>query len=168
MCFSSPTIDTWKPNQICGAGASRTPERFALEIFLTGGKNKVEDLLCFKFEMSIIVTLTHQIFHHDFCPKITFEFRVCRGRKVHTHTHTYTHWHTLTHSHLRLACHVSHVLSATEQFCWSSRRFSALLNGISVVVVDVVIVGQKCAFHSPSCLKFSFFFVFIFQPVQGL
>lgn len=65
-----------------------------------------------------------------------------------THTHTWG-----------LACHVSHVRSATEQFCRSSWRFSALLKGISVVVVviDVVIVGQKCAFHSLPWLRIGIF-----------
>lgn len=68
--------------------------------------------------------------------QITFQAGGRRGREEGRRSHK--------HSHLRLRCHV---LSATEQFCWSSRRFGALLEGISVVVV-VVVVGQKCAFRS--------------------
>lgn len=69
---------------------------------------------------------------------MTFEFTACRGRKVHAHTDTLTPEN----------CLPCHVLSATEQFCWSSWRFSALLKGILVIVGGGggVIVGQKCAF----------------------
>lgn len=53
----------------------------------------------------------------------------------------------ITFTALRGREELKHSPVSRQQFCWSSRRFSALLKGISVVVV-VVTVGQKRAFHS--------------------
>lgn len=98
-----------------------------------------------KIEFAASSQITSAAMTHQHVP-----FPACRKRKVLTHTHTQKHWHTHTWDLPAMSVVYCQPLSSSAGAVGGSVPCSRAFSAVDVVVV---IMWQKCAFHSLPSLR---------------